>query len=326
MADSTLPEPQIDPEFRQRRDNIYQQWRDGKVPFEQALDEMKSLEEEARQAQEWVHVGFIESTMGIMHGYRGNYDQSLTHFDTARALYEKANTRRRVAGAVLNMGESYRLKGNFSRARTFFHTAYEIGTELKTLSTQAIALGNEGQMWFTLGSVERAQTTLEQALKVNEAWLNEADDDDSQHSAKDNACEIHHALVQVYLQQNERERASEHARQALTLAQDLQTPLRLGYAYRALGEVTTVLEASELDEGVHPEPDEHYKQALRAFREVAAEGEVAKTLYAQATSLARRGKRHSAARTFQKAMTMFTRLGMNDDAAKAAAAQLEALT
>ena len=57
----------------------------------------------------------------------------------------------------------------------------------------------------------------------------------------------------------------------------------------------------------------------------AAEGELAKTMYEHGRSLMRRDKKMPAARKLQQAMVIFTRLGMVDDAAKAAEAQLMVL-
>jgi hypothetical protein len=54
------------------------------------------------------------------------------------------------------------------------------------------------------------------------------------------------------------------------------------------------------------------------------EGDVAKTMFARGKSLVRRGKKASAAKLFQQALVIFEKLGMRDDAAKAAEAQMQA--
>ena len=100
-----------------------------------------------------------------------------------------------------------------------------------------------------------------------------------------------------------------------------ETPVRLGFAHRAIGDVMT-----ELGESPDPEfgndPDEHYQAAVDAFRQIKAEGEVGKTFFAQGQSLTKRHKRRLAGRKFQQAMVIFTKLGMTDDASKAAEAQM----
>jgi hypothetical protein len=64
---------------------------------------------------------------------------------------------------------------------------------------------------------------------------------------------------------------------------------------------------------------------LEQFKQVKAEAEVGKTLFAQGKSFAKRNRRNSAGRLFQQAIVIFTKLGMNDDAAKAAEEQLRVI-
>ena len=71
------------------------------------------------------------------------------------------------------------------------------------------------------------------------------------------------------------------------------------------------------------DPDVYYQTALGLLREVHADAELAHTLFAHGTSLARRGRRLRAAHALQQAMIIYTRLEMVADAARAAQAQLD---
>jgi hypothetical protein len=73
------------------------------------------------------------------------------------------------------------------------------------------------------------------------------------------------------------------------------------------------------------DPDEYFRLAIDVFREMNMEAERARTVFAHARSLAHRGRKTMAVRMLQQVMVMFTDLGMVDDAAKAAQAQIAAV-
>jgi tetratricopeptide (TPR) repeat protein len=317
-------EPQVDPAFRERMDAVIHGWQGGATTYQAAVDSLNALRQEATDAGSIVHEGAIENTFGIMHGYRSNLNQSLVHFENARRLYEQAGARSRLANCDLNIGETYRHKGNFTRARACFHQAYEQAKQFDLLSIQSIALTNEAQMWISLRSYEKARETLQKVLSFCEQPWSSPETDRDRQGRLDNNCEMYVAFVEVYLEQNRVEEAWLHARQAFEIARILKRPLRTGFANRAVGNVVTRMEHLP-DTSFSGNPDDYYRAALEAFRDVKAEGEVGKTLFAQGKSHAHRGKKRSAAGLFQQAMVIFTRLGMTDDAAKAAEAQLDVI-
>jgi tetratricopeptide (TPR) repeat protein len=326
MTVEPLPvqEPQIDPTFRERVDGVMNGWQSGANTYQVAVDALNTLRQEAADTGSRIHEALIENTFGIMHGYRSNLNQSLVHFENARRLYEQAGARQRLANCDLNIGETYRLKGNFTRARACFHQAYEQAKQFDLLNIQAIALTNEAQMWISLRSYEKARETLQKVHSFCEQPWSSPETDRDRQGRLDNNCEMYVAFVEVYLEQNRVEESWLHARQAFEIARILKRPLRTGFANRAVGNVVTRIEKIP-DSAFSENPDDYYRAALEAFREVRAEGEVGKTLFAQGKSHAHRGKKRSAAQLFQQAMVIFTRLGMTDDAAKAAEAQLDVL-
>lgn len=311
------------PEFRARYNAIFDQWQNGAVPFAEAAAKIEMLKQEAIVAGHAANQGGTELTLGIMQGLRGNLNESIIRFERALSLFEKVGNRERAATCILNLGESYRLKGNFAQAHHYFHAAYEAAVEQGNVKTQVTALANEGQMFVSLKQFDEARAALEQAYVLcRDSWT--VDDARDEGARKDNLCEIHHALAELYLDAGQVKPAWEHAKQALKIAQELQLTYRLGFAYRAIAEVLTELGTPD-DTSISPDPDEHFQSANAAFREVKAEGELAKTMIAHGKSLAKRGKRMAGARKFQQAMVIFTRLGMTDDATKAAEMQLGVL-
>jgi tetratricopeptide (TPR) repeat protein len=316
-----VPYPDIDPEFRVQLNEIYHSWLQNTRDFATAKQNFADLLAEVEQSGNIIHQAGVYNMMGVMNGYRSNYDESTRYFEQARELYEQAGAIPRVASCDLNLGESYRLRGNFTRARAYFHRAYEAGKTLNQVRTQVIACTNEGQMWLSLKSIEKARMTLQEALELAvQPWAN-PETEAEERDRSDNICEIHHALVETCLADGNPYQAWQHAKESLNYAEKTARPNRLGYANRALGAVLTELD-EPLEEGFSNDPDVYFKKALDFFRQVKLESEVGKTLFAQARSYAKRGKRRSAGQLFQQAMVIFTKLGMTDDAARAAEEQL----
>lgn len=322
--DSTHVEPEMNPEFRKQYDAVYTGWQAGDIPFSDALDQMNALRAEAEKTNNHLHMGVIENGIGIMLGYRSNFSAAIERFERSRDHYQQAGALRRICNTTLNLGETYRLRGNFTRARAMFHRAYEEAKKLDVKAVQAIALANEGQMWLSLRSADKAQSTLEAALELAlEPW----EDPESETRAaerSDHTCEVYYALATVAMHNQDPERAFEYAVKSYDLAGKLNRPLRIGLSNRALGTVISALDDVP-DDRFTSDPDEYYATALQAFKDIKAEGEVAKTLFAQGESLVRRGKRRQASRLFQQAMVIFTKLGMTEDAARAAEAQLDVI-
>lgn len=323
MTDNKTPEevPSIDEKFRQRTTQIYEDWHKNEFPFSVAVTKLEALRQEALAESHDLNEANIYSTLGMMYGYRSGYDDSIKNFEKAREIFKTNEVTRSVATVDLNLGETYRLLGSFTRAKNFFRKAYEEAKVLGEIPLQVVALTNEGQMWFSLKSFDKARATLEKSLTLAETeWVVETDNDKIRFA--DNACEIHHALARVHLDDDNPTEAWKHAVKSFEQAEYSGRIVRMGYAYRAFGDVITQLGESP-DPDYNSDVDYYYNEALSAFKQVKAEGEVAKTLLAQGQSLAKRDKKRSAGNKYQQAMVIFTRLGMMDSAADAAQAQIE---
>jgi tetratricopeptide (TPR) repeat protein len=316
------PSQDVAPEFKARYNVIFDQWQAGTLSFPQAVEAIAALKQEASAAGNLANEGGTELIVGVIQGLRANLNDSIQSFERARDLFEKVGNQKRVATCTLNIGESYRLKGNFTRAHEYFHAAYEAAEQLGDIPTQVTALANEGQMLISMKRFAEAQAALEDAYTLGcESW---GDDPRAEDNRKNNLCEIHHALAELYLEVRQVKKAWDHARQSLKIAQDLQLAYRLGFAYRAIAEVLTEL-GRQPESEFSGDPDEYFQAANVAFREVKAEGELAKTMFVHGKSLVKRGKRMAGARKLQQAMVIFTRLGMMDDAARAADMQLDVM-
>jgi tetratricopeptide (TPR) repeat protein len=305
------------PEFNERCMAIINRYGAGELPIDEALEQMTLLYHEAENDSVVANLGRAEHLLGYLSHYKGNLNTSIRHYERARAIWVQVGNQRRMAMMDLNQGENFRYKGDFNRARKLYRAAYEVADQLNIADVRSMALANEGQMLLAMGRYDDALDTLLRALDLTDAL-------EAVRNRDALRCEVHHALAMIYLHNNALEDAWQHARVALETARANNDPLQLGFANRAVGEVLTALGSSP-DPAFGNSPDEYYIAAIKAFREINVEAECARTVLAHGKSLARRGKRLSAARKLQQAMIIFTDLDMVDDAARTAEAQLVVL-
>jgi len=317
-----MTQSDVTPEVRQTCDDLLTQWRNGTVAFAEAQKRLAVLRETAQQNALPADQGYTELMEGIMHGWRGNYTASIDHFEAAWSFFAQVNNRELVVRCMLNIGESQRQNGSFTRARQYFHMANASARDIGHIPMQVVSRSNEAQMLITLKNYGQALKALQECFALRDedwsAWKMPPERKD------DIYVEIAVAAATIAMEQGAYDEAWRYALESLDTAQRIGVPLRLGMANRMIGEILTV-DDSGLREDMPDDPDEFFQRAVKSFREVNADGEIAKTLMAQGRSLAKRGVRNSAARKLQQAMVIFTKLGMVNDAAEAADLQLKLL-
>lgn len=296
-----------------------ERWEHGELPASQTLEHLQELKQSAYQNGELANQGRAEHLLGYVHHYMGNLTTSIEHYERARRLFLRCNNRRRMAMMDLNQGENYRLKGEYQRARRLYHSAYEASTELDDLRMQATSLTNEGLVLISIKDYKSAKLTLDKAYALTEHYTPEMA------GRAGLRCEIYQGLALVALFHEDAPNAWNYARQSLSNALEENQAISIGFAWRILGDVVTLMETPPSDPELPDNPDDYYRNALDSFRDIHAEGEVGRTLFSHAKSLAQRGRKRPAAQLFREAMVIFTRLGMIEDAAKAAEAQLRVI-
>jgi tetratricopeptide (TPR) repeat protein len=316
MTDQPISDAEPTPEFNQSIIDVINAWESGDMPFAEGIARLTNLRQEAIAANHIANQGRAEHLLGYLQHYRGNLDSSIRHYRRARSLYNRAGNRVRMVTIDINQGENQRLKGDLEQALKLYRTAYATGVELGRKDSQTIAITNEGLALFALGEYADAIKALERGLELSDEWPDKTD-----RNYHPLLCEIYHGLANTYLQQGNLDIAWEYVLKGLDIAKIDGQPFTRGFANRTAGVVITALE-SVPDETFSSDPDYYFKQALAAFNEINAEAELARTIFAHAHSLAERGKRTTAARKLQQAMIIFTRLGMMQDAARAAEMQL----
>lgn len=298
-----------------------QRWESGELPYKEALTLLTEKENEMALSGHLANQARINHILGYLQHYRGNLEASIRHYEKAKGLFVTVGNVRRQCIMDLNTGENYRLKGDFTRARRLYRAAYETANQLNDVFTMSMAATNEGLALLSMGQHKTAQRALEEGLALSQQWHEHLD------QIPGLRCEIYHALALIMLVESDVPAAWDNAKQALFMARETGDGPYLGLAYRVLGEVLTVA-GHPLDDSLGDritDPDEYFRLSLEAFRKINMEAEMARTIFAQGRSLALRGRRTTAARKFQQVMIMFTQLGMVDDIAKAAEAQLSVM-
>lgn len=296
----------------------FDQWQAGNASFEVAANRLRQLKREV-EGREPANEGRVEQLLGVMQGYRGNYNLGLQHFERAREIYEKLGNQNRVMICNLNMGEIYRQRGDFNRAQRLLDAAYNTALSTENKRVQTVALANRGQALLQMGILGEAMQTLEKAYMLYPDWM------DPENPNYGLLAELHYALGRIYMQQGIFEAAWDQAKEGYRLAKLGGKPLEIGFANRIMGEVLTEIGTiPDTDRDSYPlDIDSYFQQSQHAFRDIDAEGELGRTLFAQARSLAKRGRRVQAARRLQESIILFSKLGMVDDATKAAELQAE---
>jgi tetratricopeptide (TPR) repeat protein len=319
-ASSALPPgSEISAEFEALCQQVMQAWSQAELSAAEALQRLNELAKVAEDGEQIANQGRAEHLMGNIHHTIGNLPTSSAHYERARRLYLRANDRRRVATIDMNMGENYRLKGEYLRARRLYRSAYEAARDLGDVRLKAMSIVNEGLALISLKEYRAARHALQEGQSLLDAHASTIAE------APYIYCYAHHGLASLELLAENPHSAWEHARLALNYAIQDNQALVIGFAWRTLGDAASALDPLPTDPELPDNPDDFYRNALDAFRDIQAEGEIGLTLFHHAKSLAARGKRRPAAQLFREAMIIFTRLGMTEDAARAAEAQLQVM-
>lgn len=314
MVTAHHPQSEPTPEFNQRCVEAITAWHNGTLPFRDVVKLFKSYAQEAQDSGHLANQARAEHGLGYIQHYGGNLNTSIKHYEEARRLYKRAINPRRVATIDLNQGENYRTKGDFNKALRQYRAAYDAAERLGDITVQTMAAVNEGLVLMTVGQDAEALQAFSVAHDLAAQWTEQLGKRDEV------MCELYYGMAVVYLRAGELETAWDAALHAFETARNTGQPLRMGFANRTVAEVISELGQSP-DPRFTSDPDVYFRAALTAFRDINAEIEVARTMYAQALSLAKRGRRTTAGRMLQEVMIIFTNLEMVDAAARAAEAQ-----
>jgi len=312
MSDDTTTTP----EFREKVQAVIQGWQTGELPFREAMTTLKQYQQEARESGHRSNQARIETALGYVQGYRGNLTASINHYEHARNLNKLMGDDQAVMIADLNTGVNYRLKGDFNRALTLYQSVQEQAHQLEAYDVMAMAMSNEVLIQLRLEHQELAVAVLDKLMALAETHYQPDD-----RNWPIILCEGCYGQAIACIRAGDANAAWDAAMRSWKIAHEVGSPMHRGYANRTVALVIEVLDKVPSPD-FKTDPDTYFAASVRAFKEIKAEAELAQTMFSHALSLGRRGMRTTAARKLQQSLVIFTRLGMVDDAARAAEAQL----
>ena len=113
--------------------------------------------------------GAAHGRIGRIHRQHGDYDAALACFDEARALFDRAQDRRGVAGALDDIGSVHWMRGNYPTALDHHKQALAIRRTLGDKRSIALSYANIGRVQLDLGAFPAALDRFREALELRRA-------------------------------------------------------------------------------------------------------------------------------------------------------------
>ncbi len=314
MPTSSLHDLDPTPEFDRACQMLLEAWSSGALPLVDALTQLQTLEQNARAEKHLANQGRVAHVLGYIYQDLGDVNRSIEHYDKAQRFFLRVNNRMRLAGIDLNQGENYRDKGDYARALALCQRAYKVADEIEHNSIKTYARGNQGWVFLALNDSKSALEAFEDAYVLCQEDIVEHNDS--------TMAELLCGMAHVALYRGDNALAWEKGYQAYEAAMRGGEQREIGYVWRVMGDAVTGLGDCPIAT-MPSSPDTYYKSAIAAFQHINADAEIARTIFARAKSLVKRGNRVQASPLFREAMVIFTRLGLTHDALQVAEAQLK---
>lgn len=230
-------------------------------------------------------------------------------------MYEQLDRPHDVIAMELNRGVTYRYQGEINWALNAYRRVTKQAAELGEHELRAKSMVNEAALLILLKRLDEANEVVKAVHQLADQLY-----DPQGRNWPTTLCEMYFAEALIQIETGHPEDAWDSVIGSLVVATETGEILHRGYANRTLAVVLDALGKSP-DPVFNQQPDDYFTVAANAFREMRAEPEQAQTIYMHGISLGRRGKKPEAARKFQEASLIFSRLGMMYDAAEAVRAQ-----
>lgn len=294
---------------------IANEWEAGELDYNAALSLLNAILEEITDAGFRQAAGQVHQVIGLIEGNRGMFQSALIEFERAERIFEECGYGRGRIIAISNQGEIFRHLGKYARAREFFNQARQAAREIGAKRLEANALNNEGLIYLQMEANNRARRLLEDAAEIAESIR------DEDPRIERTLPETYHSLATIYLRDGEIEKAWDAASKALEISLAVPILMQAGMAHRTLAEIASHPDCPPNAKGNKPNPSHHYAESRRYLEEIGAEGELGHVWFSQGRYLAGQRRTWGALVALRNALTIFTRLGMVEDAAKVAEEQ-----
>jgi class 3 adenylate cyclase/tetratricopeptide (TPR) repeat protein len=243
--------------------------------------------------------------LGVAHLQLGHYLEADRFFKQGLDIFQELGIPRQVAAMWSNRGETARASGDYKTAAELYEKALTIVRQIGSRESELIYLANLSGVRLELKQFEQAETDLRQIISQ---------------TSTPNSCSLAEAytfLGEAFLGQGKFVEAIKTAKKAIKLAQESESPLYLGEAWRAMGRIRAGLSKPGSQIAGDPafsdtatiDPARCFAESLRVFGLIKAEGEQARTLRAWAEHEFQQGHMELGRKKLQAARNTFLHIG-----------------
>lgn len=179
--------------------------------YQQSLEIAQVIGAPDREASTLVNIGAVYDDLG-------NLEASLQHYQTALAIFQDLGTPGLESTTLNNIGYVYRLQGNYDQAISTYEAALTLAQTIGDRSGTATTLSNLGIAQLWMQNYAAAEENLLAAIAILSGLRDANLSDDAKISLFETQTETYKALQQLYVAQNQPQRALEISEQGRTRA------------------------------------------------------------------------------------------------------------
>jgi tetratricopeptide (TPR) repeat protein len=196
----------------------------GDIFYEEAL-------EIARDIQAVESMGAILQNLGVKAGRYGNYRQALRYYKEGLECARKTRSRQRRSALLMNIGMLAFYQKHYQRAEKYYEQSLRLAREIENRFRESCVLQN-------LGMLERAKENFPMA----EAYLQQSSEIAQTHGLYWVACETLNEWGELYLKEQQIEKAAMTFQEVLTKATEMDAEELMASAFLGLAQVAVARE------------------------------------------------------------------------------------
>lgn len=191
-----------------------------------ALENYKKSLEISEKHKDTLGISKALNNLGIIYKNYEDYDKAIDNYQRSLAIQKKIGSQRNISVALANLGSAYMNKQEYEEALSFFNKALVINKEENDRTGIAKNLNNIGRVYNELNQLEQGREYALASLEITQ-----------QIGRQLGQCYSHILIAQSYTKQKLYNNALPHAKNAMTIANNLNL---LGFqadAYKVLSDI-----------------------------------------------------------------------------------------
>ncbi|MFW5907440.1 MAG: tetratricopeptide repeat protein [Candidatus Natronoplasma sp.] len=270
--------------------------------------------------------------MGVIYFDKGEMDRAIDHFNRSLRLKEEQGDKHGMGLSYYNLGRSYREKGELDKGMVYLKKSLKIREDYELKQEMAESEMEIGIIHLERGELEKADEYLNDALEVlrdveNEygmgmalsyigklnllrgemkkakLYVNHSDNIGENFDDIEYDIANHRHQAEVYFENDDLEKAHEHAKEALRLSTQIGAKNHMGKCRHLIGYIY-------LNENHWYQAREGFRKAFGLFEEIGNEKEKAKVLFDWSSLLKKIGDEEEALEKLERSAELFERCGI----------------